>query len=66
MKVNICKKCGEKIVFIPTNKGKMMPVDFNKDIKDWSVFNKDVHMTHFASCKYADEFRKKIHFVNFF
>lgn len=59
MKINTCKKCGAKIVFVNTSKGNVMPVDFSANISDWSLFNKDIHTSHFATCQFADEFRKK-------
>lgn len=59
MKINVCKKCGAEIVFVNTSKGNMMPVDFSKDITNWEMYDKNIHTSHFATCQFASEFRKK-------
>ena len=40
-----CKKCGKEIIFIRTRGGNLMPT--NLDL-----------ISHFATCKFANEFRK--------
>ena len=42
-----CKKCGKKILWAKTLKGKNMPVD------------SETKEPHWATCKFADEFRKE-------
>lgn len=60
-----CKKCNADIVFLKTNSGKLIPVNFsslsakeilsNKEI----TFDHNIHITHFSDCPFAYEFRKK-------
>jgi hypothetical protein len=56
-----CKGCGAEILWVKSEKGKMIPID--KKVK--LVFYKEVgrfiqgHESHFATCPKADSFRKK-------
>ena len=45
-----CKKCGKRIWFAKTNNGKLIPIEMVR-LAVWD--------THFATCPYANEFRKK-------
>jgi len=45
IKFTKCKKCGKKILFLPTKSGKQMPVTLG-------------FISHFADCPSANEFRK--------
>lgn len=42
-----CKKCGKQIGVGRTKKDKIMPFDI------------DTHRSHFATCPFANDFRKK-------
>lgn len=54
-----CRSCGEEIVFIKTAAGKVMPVDaYSVEVGD-TQFDKDRHVSHFSTCKYAKEHRRK-------
>jgi len=63
-----CKSCGKPIVFLRTEKGKMIPVNSDTvdvvDIKGTPVcvdeyFDHKRHVSHFSDCPAADKFRKK-------
>ena len=69
MKIERCKKCGAKIVFLKTSKASYMPVDWDslQPIDQRNFTNgfpiqydpKRGHVSHFATCPYSDEFRNK-------
>lgn len=63
-----CKKCDAEILFLRTSKGNLIPVDVESvsrdeqhDLKQGKdvLFVRGQHITHFSSCKFADDFRKK-------
>mgnify|MGYP002868905559 CR=1 FL=1 len=57
VRTTTCRGCGEKIVFMPTKTGKLIPVD--ADTFDNSIlFDAKKHTAHFATCPQAKEFRK--------
>jgi len=56
--VTQCRKCGKNIIFLPTTKGKLAPVDAETVPITAEVFNPKAMLSHFASCPNADEFRK--------
>ena len=45
-----CSRCGEEIFFAKTKKGKFIPVDSEPE--------GEIYTSHFASCAFADQFRK--------
>lgn len=53
-----CRACGKEIVFLRTSTGKSIPV--NKETTDAADvhYDKDRHISHFADCPKANEFRK--------
>lgn len=62
------KDCGKKIIYLPTRAGNWMPTDFESippsDLHEINLggvvfYNKENHMTHFATCSDPDRFRKK-------
>ena len=69
---NTCK-CGAKIYWVITGKGNAMPVDIETLTEEdtrailWSkigerypvTYRPGVHKSHFATCPFANEFRKK-------
>ncbi len=63
----LCKSCKKEIVFLQTNSGSAIPVDYNSlSISEQSwligkqklIFNKFKHVSHFATCPDAKKFRK--------
>lgn len=54
-----CKSCGKLIVFMPTLKGKFMPVNLESVYDTDIFFDSKKHKSHFADCPKADSFRKK-------
>jgi hypothetical protein len=55
-----CRSCGKEIVWVRTENNKMMPCDIDAEI----ITEKDgerlvVLKPHWASCKDADQWRKK-------
>jgi hypothetical protein len=61
-----CRSCGAYIVWLKTNAGNSMPVDADSlDEADFlrgklPIFDaKAGHISHFATCKDADKWRKK-------
>ena len=55
-----CRRCNEPIKFIKTKNGKFMPVNLDKKlfVTEDGYVNKG-YESHFATCPFADEFRKK-------
>ncbi|MCA0388506.1 MAG: hypothetical protein LCH52_08425 [Bacteroidetes bacterium] len=56
-KPKTCKACGKAIVFLPTSKGKYIPVNL-ESYGGESEFYPGVHVAHFSDCPQAKEFRK--------
>ena len=54
----ICKKCNAEIIFLKTKNNKFQPVDFKPEIKETDIFDSKIHISHFATCPFADSFRK--------
>ncbi|MBU0475280.1 MAG: hypothetical protein KKF62_14095 [Bacteroidetes bacterium] len=58
-----CKSCGAKIIFMRTNSGKYIPVNFDSvvgsGIPSYEIFNSKKHTSHFATCPYVATHRKK-------
>lgn len=54
-----CRSCGEYIAFLKTASGKSMPVDAESVTEGDEEFDKDVHVSHFATCPDANKFRKR-------
>lgn len=60
MKISRCKRCDENIVWLVTANGNKMPVDADTVQEGDEEFSqRDGHVSHFDTCPYADEFRKK-------
>jgi hypothetical protein len=53
-----CKKCRAEIVFLQTKKT-TMPVDVSSVIEGDTQFEYGKHVSHFSTCPYGDQFRKK-------
>lgn len=54
-----CKKCPQMIVWLPTKSGKQMPVDAQTVRENDTMYDAKVHVSHFATCPAARDFRKK-------
>jgi hypothetical protein len=54
----VCK-CGAPMVWLKTREGRSMPTDWSEDIKLGDTFDLTKHKSHFSSCRFAKEFRKK-------
>lgn len=46
-----CRKCGQEIYWAVTKNNKNMPVTYNSQYDSWD--------SHFATCPFANEFRRK-------
>jgi hypothetical protein len=55
--ISKCKKCNADIKWLKTANDKWMPVDYGTWTGE-TIYDRDIHMTHYATCKYADQFRK--------
>lgn len=53
-----CSKCDKEIVFLKTAKGKSMPTDAETVKPGETMFDSDLHTSHFATCPAAASFRK--------
>lgn len=53
-----CKTCQASIVWLKTALNKVMPVDAETVREGDTMFLKDVHRAHFATCPQAAEHRK--------
>jgi hypothetical protein len=54
-----CRKCRAPIVFILTAKGRRMPIDAATYKAGDMVFDHTRHISHFSTCPYAEQFRKR-------
>jgi hypothetical protein len=53
-----CKKCNAAIQWVKTASGKQMPVDAATAKPDDLEYDHARMISHFATCKFANEFRK--------
>lgn len=54
-----CRSCGEEIVFLKTSSGKSIPVNVDTVTEGDTQFEPRAgHISHFATCKDADKWRK--------
>jgi thiamine kinase-like enzyme len=51
MKTSKCKYCQGDIIFVTTEKGKLMPIDYEKQFINDVHYDRSVHTAHFATCK---------------
>lgn len=54
-----CRKCHAPIVMIPTAKGRLMPIDAATYKVGDKLFDHTRHISHFSTCPYAEQFRKR-------
>jgi len=66
MKKANCRSCKKEIVWVITEQGKNMPVDFHSyksqlaKYKDGKLlYDPNLHVSHFSSCSEAKRWRKK-------
>ncbi len=52
------RSCGKESVFVRTDKGGVIPVDAETADFDEYAYDKNRHITHFATCPDANKFRK--------
>lgn len=57
-----CRSCDARIVWLKTQKGKNMPVDWTEDAQvdadAGRVFDFNEHISHFKTCPDADQHRR--------
>ena len=54
-----CRACKAPIVWMVTKNKRWTPVDVESIKTDEVIFNPKTMISHFASCEFADKFRKK-------
>lgn len=65
--IQVCRACKGRVVWMKTTKGKSMPVDYDEKVRlflDFTTprpptFNHKNMTSHFATCPFAGDFRKK-------
>jgi hypothetical protein len=55
---SVCRTCGVPIYFFITGAGKRMPVDASSVAPGDTELDLKKHRSHFATCPYADRYRK--------
>lgn len=62
MNLSTCRGCGERIVWMKTEKGRNIPVDPQSiDADDYApgdLFDPDTHISHWGECPEAERFRR--------
>ena len=53
-----CKSCGAAIIFLPTSLNQIMPCDADTVAEGDTMYVKDKHRAHFATCSDPDKHRK--------
>ena len=53
-----CQACKEPIVWMTTRNKKWTPVNVDSIKTDEVIFNPNTMISHFATCPFADKFRK--------
>jgi hypothetical protein len=56
--VKTCR-CGEPMIWMKTPAGRSMPVNYTGAEKSTDVYDHNVHVSHFATCRLAAEFRRE-------
>lgn len=54
-----CKGCDASIIFMTTETGKFIPVDYKPGLEMVETFDPKTMVSHFATCVRAADFRKK-------
>lgn len=57
-KASKCRGCGGEIVFLKTAAGRVMPADAETVEPGDEQFDHARHVSHFATCSKADQFRR--------
>lgn len=55
----VCRSCRAPLVFLKTETGKLIPVDKKTVDAADEYFDRDRHVSHFATCPDAKRWRKK-------
>jgi hypothetical protein len=58
LRITRCKSCRERIIFLPTSSGKMIPIDADTVDAEDETYIHGKHVSHFATCAEADKFRR--------
>ena len=59
MKTTACRSCGAEIIFLKTEKGKLIPVDAETVTEGDELFDsKGGHVSHFSTCDDPERFRR--------
>lgn len=58
-KTSTCRACGAPIIFLPTRKGKMNPVNAATVKPGDDLFNSEKHVSHFTTCPKASQFKRQ-------
>jgi hypothetical protein len=59
MRIDHCAKCKAAIVWLKTKTGKAMPVNAETAGDDDKEYEHGKHISHFATCEFAAQFRRK-------
>ena len=53
-----CRACGRSMIYLPTAKGKSMPVNAETVEAGDTIYTHGRHVSHFSDCPAAAKFRK--------
>lgn len=53
-----CKTCRARIIFLPTDTGKNMPIDADSVDPDDDQYQRGKHVSHFQTCQHANQHRR--------
>lgn len=53
-----CRSCNARIIWFKTKRGKWMPVNFISVDPEDTEYDREKHISHFATCEYAGKHRK--------
>lgn len=59
MRQKRCRACRARIIFLKTSSGKAMPVDADTVEASDDQFDHERHVSHFATCPDAPQFRRR-------
>ena len=58
-RIKRCRSCNAKIIWLLTKNLKNIPVDADTVKPDETEFDRERHVSHFATCPNADQHRKR-------
>jgi hypothetical protein len=53
-----CKSCGDAFLWMTTENGKMMPVDYKPELENIEKWDPKTMINHWATCSGAAQFKK--------